>query len=128
MVMSVKGLVRRIPALFTRTSTVPKRLIAASTVLAAVSCLLISPSTRTKLGGTKPGEAVIFGTVSDRLASSDVATTLYPSFRKPSTKPAPIPPDAPVTIAVFLSDIDTAPNPVRREFGRTFGRTDRRVP
>src|SRR5579862_5074592 len=55
----------------------------------------MSPSTRTRLG-----EAVI-----DSVTLRAVPTTLYPSFSKVSTKPPPIPPDAPVTIAVFFSDI-----------------------
>src|SRR5580700_1689394 len=94
-VKSVNGLLRKIPALFTRTSTVPKRAIAASTTLAAVSCLPISPFTRIRLGEAD----------NDLLAFRDVATTLYPFDRNPRTSPAPIPPDAPVTIAVFLSGI-----------------------
>src|SRR5208282_4382059 len=95
-VNSVKGLVRKMPALFTKTLTVPKFLIAASTALAAVCCMPISPSSRTRLP-----EAVSF-----RLASREVATTLYPSSRNASTKPEPIPPEAPVMMAVFLSGIN----------------------
>ena len=64
-VKSVKGFFRKMPALFTRTSTVPKLLIAASTASAAVSWLPISPSSRTRLS-----ELVSF-----RLASREVATS-----------------------------------------------------
>ena len=52
-VKSVKGLVRKIPALFTRTSMVPKCSIAASTALAAAPRVPMSPSTV-----MRPGEAV----------------------------------------------------------------------
>src|SRR5579864_457042 len=45
---SVKGFVQKIPALLTRTSILPKFLIAPSTTFAAVSGLPISPSMRTR--------------------------------------------------------------------------------
>src|SRR6202020_2163589 len=65
------------------------------THFAAVSRSRISPSITTRFDS---GD-------NDPLALSDVATTLYPHFRKPSTSPAPIPCCAPVTIAVFFASI-----------------------
>jgi hypothetical protein len=67
----------------------------------------------TFVGGALPADIAIDGTrfgevVNDRLTSRDVAMTLEPSFRKASTKPAPMPCGAPVTIAVFLSNIHTS--------------------
>src|SRR4029077_14754493 len=58
---------------------------------AAVSCLSMSPSTRTSLADA----------VDDGVARSEVATTLKPALRNRWTNPAPIPSCAPVTIAVF---------------------------
>src|SRR5438309_8107399 len=54
----------------------------------------MSPSTNAKFASA----AKLFPFVLSR----EFATTLYPRFRNASTSPAPIPRDAPVTIAVFV--------------------------
>src|SRR5215813_5893053 len=81
------------PALLTRTSIDSKRDSAVSTILAAVAGSPMWPSTRaTCLEAATSVDWVIF---------LEVATTLKPRSTNSFTIPAPIPCDAPVTMAVF---------------------------
>src|SRR5258705_12004735 len=81
------------PALLTSTSTDLKRDSAVSTILAAVAGSPMWPSTRaTWLEAT---------TSVDWVTLRELATTLKPRSTNAFTIPAPIPRDAPVTMAVF---------------------------
>src|SRR5260370_7380979 len=89
----MNGLVKKIPALLTSASIDWKRDRAVSTILAAVAGSPMWPSTRaTWLEAATSVDWVIF---------RELATTLKPRSTKPCTIPAPIPCDAPVTMAVF---------------------------
>src|SRR6266478_6294609 len=81
------------PALLTSASIDWKRDRAVSTILAAVAGSPMWPSTR----ATRSEAA----TSLDWVTFLELATTLKPRSRKPLTIPAPIPCDAPVTMAVF---------------------------
>src|SRR4029077_20319073 len=81
------------PALLTSASIDWKRDSAVSTILAAVAGSPMWPSTRATWG-----EAA---TSVDWVTFRELATTLKPRSTNPFTIPAPIPCDAPVTIAVF---------------------------
>src|SRR5207253_4600675 len=87
------GLVKKMPALLTSASIDLKRDNAVSTILAAVAGSLMSPSTRaTWLEAATSADWVIF---------RELATTLKPRSTNAFTIPAPIPCEAPVTMAVF---------------------------
>jgi hypothetical protein len=79
--------------LFTSTSIRPNRDAAVSTTFEAVRGSPMSPSTSATLASAGNGFALVM--------FREFATTLYPRFRNASTSPAPIPREAPVTIAVF---------------------------
>src|SRR5437879_645492 len=81
------------PALLTSTSSDLKRDSAVSTILSAVAGSPMWPSTRATWS-----EAA---TSVDWVIFRELATTLKPRSTKPCTIPAPIPCDAPVTMAVF---------------------------
>src|SRR6266403_6383366 len=81
------------PALLTSTSIDWKRDSAVSTILAAVAGWPMSPST----SATRSEAA----TSVDWVTFRELATTLKPRSTNPLTIPAPIPCDAPVTMAVF---------------------------
>src|SRR5205807_3354675 len=81
------------PALLTSASIDPKRASAVSTILAAVAGSPMWPSTRaTSLEAPTSVDWVTF---------RELATTLNPRSTNAFTIPAPIPCDAPVTMAVF---------------------------
>src|SRR6202011_1997778 len=81
------------PALLTNTSIDLKRDSAVSTILAAVAGSPMWPSTRaTWLEAATSVDWVTF---------RELATTLQPRSTNPFTIPAPIPCEAPVTMAVF---------------------------
>src|SRR5438128_9471263 len=83
------------PALLTSASIELKRDSAVSTILAAVAGSPMSPSTRaTWLEAATSVDWVIF---------RELATTLKPRSTNPFTIPAPIPCEAPVTMAVFCT-------------------------
>src|SRR5438105_15279079 len=92
-VYSVKGFGIKTPALFISTSIRPNRDTAVSTILAAVPGWPMSPSTSAIFAAPANGFSLVM--------FREFATTLYPRFRNASTSPAPIPREAPVTIAVF---------------------------
>src|SRR3984893_4511802 len=81
------------PALLTSTSIDLKRDSAVSTILAAVAGSPMWPSTR----ATRSEAA----TSVDWVTFRELATTLKPRSTNPCTIPAPIPCEAPVTMAVF---------------------------
>src|SRR5262249_41836549 len=81
------------PALLTSTSIDWKRDSAASQILVAVAGSPMSPSTR----ATRSEAA----TSVDRVTFWELATTLKPRSIYPFTIPAPMPCEAPVTMAVF---------------------------
>src|SRR6202521_5745004 len=81
------------PALLTSTSIERKRDSAVSAILAAVAGSPMSPSTRATWS-----EAA---TSVDWVTFRELATTLNPRSTNPFTIPAPIPCEAPVTMAVF---------------------------
>src|SRR5205085_8884230 len=84
---------KKMPALLTSASMDWKRDIAVSTTLAAVAGSPMSPSTRaTWLEAATSVDWVIF---------RELATTSKPRSTNPFTMPAPIPCEAPVTMAVF---------------------------
>src|SRR5487761_318905 len=85
----MNGLETKTPALLTRVSTRPKRSIAWLMIWSAVACSEMSPSTVRTSGSF------------DGLMLSEFATTAQPRCRYPSTRPAPIPCEPPVTIATF---------------------------
>src|SRR5215471_21690875 len=83
----------KIPALLMRASMRPNRDTAVSAILAAVRGSPMSPSTSARFGdGGKGFVLEMF---------REFATLLYPRFRNASTRPAPIPWEAPVMIADF---------------------------
>src|SRR5436190_5501518 len=90
----MKGFGIKTPALFISTSIRPNRDTAVSTIVAAVPGWPMSPSTSATFAAAANGFALV--------TFREFATTLYPRFRNASTSPAPIPREAPVTIAVFL--------------------------
>src|SRR5262245_28716035 len=92
-VYSVNGLVKKIPALLTSASMGPKQDSAVSTILAAVADLPMSPSTRATWSDA--------ATSVDSDTFRELATTLNPRSTNAFTIPAPIPCEAPVTMAVF---------------------------
>src|SRR5437660_1002104 len=92
-VYSANGLVKKMPALLTRASIDWKRDSAVSTILAAVAGSPMWPSTR-----TTRSEAA---TSVDWVIFRELATTLKPRSTNPFTIAAPIPCEAPVTMAVF---------------------------
>src|SRR5271166_4732847 len=117
------------PALLTSTSIDLKRDSAVSTILAAVAGSPMWPSTRATWS-----EAV---SSVDWVTFRELATTLKPRSTNPFTIPAPIPCEAPVTMAVFggplmvvclenvgNSRLDTTPARGRRQYcaARTAGR------
>src|SRR5207253_2923507 len=81
------------PALLTSASIDWKRDRAVSTILAAVAGSPIWPSTR--------ATCLEAATSADWVTFRELATTLKPRSTNPLTIPAPIPCDAPVTMAVF---------------------------
>src|SRR5437879_3523171 len=81
------------PALLTSASIDLKRDSAVSTILAAVAGAPIWPSTR----ATRSEAAISVDWVTFR----ELATTLQPRSTNAFTSPAPIPCEAPVTMAVF---------------------------
>jgi hypothetical protein len=83
--------------LLTRTSMRPNCAIAVSVIFCAVAQSPISPST-----SARRGEGVKFV---DLLMAREFPTTLYPYSKKRVTRPAPIPCDPPVTIAVPVVDM-----------------------
>src|SRR5512143_1272422 len=88
------------PALLTSTSIDLKRDRAVSTILAAVAGSPMWPSTRaTWLEAETSVDWVIF---------RELATTLKPRSTNPFTIPAPMPWDAPVTMAVFCGPLMVA--------------------
>src|SRR5215469_10978128 len=92
-VYSVKGLGIKMPALLIRVSIRPNRDTAVSAIFAAVRGSPMSPSTSERFAdGGKGFVLEMF---------REFATTLYPRSRNASTKPAPIPWEAPVMIADF---------------------------
>src|SRR5260370_3955041 len=91
----MKGFGIKTPALFISTSIRPNRDTAVSTILAAVRGSPMSPSTGATFAAAWNGFALVM--------FREFATTLYPRFRNASTRPAPIPREAPVTIAVFAA-------------------------
>src|SRR5215831_13387401 len=96
-VYSVNGLVKKMPALLTSTSIDLKRDIAVSTILAAVAGSPMSPSTRaTWLEAATSVDWVTF---------RELATTLKPRSANAFTIPAPIPCEAPVTMAVLCGPL-----------------------
>src|SRR5882724_6213094 len=96
-VYSVKGLVKKMPALLISTSIDLKRDSAVSTILAAVVGSPMSPSTRaTWLDAATSVDWVTF---------RELATTLKPRWTNAFTIPAPIPWEAPVTMAVFRGSL-----------------------
>src|SRR5213592_3224771 len=86
-------MVKKMPALLTSASIDLKRDSAVSTILAAVAGSPMWPSTKATWS-----EAA---TSVDWVAFRELATTLKPRSTNPFTIPAPIPCDAPVTMAVF---------------------------
>src|SRR6185369_12010840 len=92
-VYSVNGFVKKMPALLTSASIDLKRYSAVSTILAAVASSPMWPSTSATWS-----EAV---TSVDWVTFRELATTLKPRSTSPFTIPAPIPCEAPVTMAVF---------------------------
>src|ERR1700733_5200111 len=84
----------KIPALLIRVSIRPNRLTACSTIIWAVSTSAMSPLT------VKKSDA------SEGLIERDVPTTPYPARRKLSATPAPMPCDAPVTMATLRDALD----------------------
>src|SRR5262249_16718010 len=94
------GLVKKMPALLTRTSIDLKRDSAVSTILGAVADSPMWPSTRATLS-----EAA---TSVDLLTFRELATTLKPRSTNAFTIPAPMPCEAPVTMAVFLGALMVA--------------------
>src|SRR5438445_13741580 len=89
----MNGLVKKMPALLTSASIDPKRDSAVSTILAAVAGSPMWPSTRaTLLEAASSVDCVTF---------RELATTLKPRSTNAFTIPAPIPCEAPVTMAVF---------------------------
>src|SRR5262245_18871652 len=92
-VYSVNGLVKKMPALFTSASIDWKRDSAVSTILAAAAGSPMWPSTR----ATRSEAAISVDCVTVR----ELATTFQPRSTNAFTIPAPIPCDAPVTIAVL---------------------------
>ena len=89
----MNGLVKKMPALLTSTSIDLKRDSAVSTILAAVAGSPMWPSTR----ATRSEAA----TSVDWVTFRELATTLKPRSTNAFTIPAPIPCEAPVTMAVF---------------------------
>src|ERR1700756_5066371 len=83
------------PALLIRVWIRPNRLTASSTIIWAVSTSATSPLT------VRKSEA------SEGLIERDVPTTPYPARRKLSATPAPMPWDAPVTIATLREARDS---------------------
>src|SRR6185369_257946 len=83
------------PALFISTSIRPNRDTAVSTIFAPVRGSPMSPSTSATFAAVENGFAFVM--------FREFATTLYPRFRNASARPAPIPREAPVTIAVFAA-------------------------
>src|SRR4029077_6511085 len=81
------------PALLTSASIDLKRASAVSTILAAVAGAPMSPSTR--------ATSLEAATSVDWVTFRELATTLQPRSTNAFTIPAPIPCDAPVTMAVF---------------------------
>src|SRR5262249_62222297 len=92
-VYSVNGLVKKMPALLTSTSIDLKRASAVPMILPAVAGSPMWPSTRATWS-----EAA---TSVDWVTFRELATTLKPRSANPFTMPAPIPCEAPVTMAVF---------------------------
>jgi hypothetical protein len=91
----VNGLVKKMPALLTSTSIDLKRDSDVSTILAAVAGSPMWPSTRaTWLDAATSVDCVTF---------RELATTLKPRSTNAFTIPAPMPCEAPVTMAVFCS-------------------------
>jgi hypothetical protein len=81
------------PALLINTSILPNFDTAVSTIFTAVLRSPMSPSTSARFPDAENGFALEM--------CREFATTLYPRFKNASTTPAPIPREAPVTIAVF---------------------------
>src|SRR5215813_11398018 len=90
------------PALLTSTSTTWNRATAVSRISAAVVGVPMSPSTR-----ATRSEAAISA---DCVTFLELATTLKPRSTNAFTIPAPIPCEAPVTIAVFRGPLIVVPS------------------
>jgi hypothetical protein len=96
----VNGLVKKMPALLTSASIDPNRASAVSTIRAAVAGSSMCPSTRATWS-----EAA---TSVDWVTFRELATTLNPRSTNAFTMPAPMPCDAPVTMAVFCGSLVVA--------------------
>ena len=81
--------VQDLAGLLTRVSMRPKRSSAVSTIRPAVAGPVISPAPVTRSGSC------------DRLIVRELATTAPFRFRYPATRPAPMPPEAPVMMATW---------------------------
>src|ERR1700685_3419658 len=94
------------PALLTRTSIVPNRPTAVSAIAAAVAGAPMSPSTRATLAAAKDAPELVM--------SRAFATTRYPRSRNALTQHAPMPCEAPVTMAVLSFAVTTSSRPYQQ--------------
>src|SRR5580704_12415692 len=95
------------PALLTSASMDPNFWTAVSTIFEAIALSPMLPSTRDKWSDSMK--------VPDFLMLRELATTLYPRSTNDWTMPAPMPCEAPVTMAVFcLLAIHQPPWPLHK--------------